>query len=342
MANRVVEGRGLTLWFPPRGRGPVGPSQENWPAERASAVSALQGVSLAVGEGEVVAVVGASGSGKSSLLRLLACLQPPSAGEVWWQGMRVDHLSEARRRRLRHLVQMVFQEPGGSFNPRHSVGFALREALRRRVQVAGDQGKENLLEEQLRQLLERVDLPASQDFLARRIDQFSGGQRQRLALARALAVQPKALLLDEPVASLDLPLRRQFMSWLAQLVGGASLAVLLVTHDMSILQGLATRVAVLLAGKIVEEGPWEAVRDDPRHPYTRALLQASQRGYHLPRFFIPSPSGCAFRLACPQASAACEQQPGVCQEAARSWACFHPLRKNFPQENFVQAQGEGG
>ncbi|MFN3413754.1 MAG: ATP-binding cassette domain-containing protein, partial [Thermoanaerobaculum sp.] len=285
-------------------------------------------------------VFGASGGGKSSLIKVLACLKRANAGEVYWQGLRVDNLSEGKLRPWRHLVQVVFQEPGSSFNPRHTVGFALREALHRPKTRLG---KDAVCErERLAQLFSLVGLPFSEEMLARRIFEFSGGQRQRLSLVRALAAEPKVLLLDEPVASLDVPVRRRFLDSLAELVPSTGLAVLLVTHDLNILDGLARRVVVLLSGRVVEEGPWAEVKRSPLHPYTRALLDATEDVLRWQRFFLPAPSGCPFRLACPWASAAClaEPHPQACR--GRRVACFHPLIGNISREKLVQTQREGG
>lgn len=334
MAEVLLEGRHLQLAFAPRG-GRVSRRRSG-----DGEVVALRDVSLAVKAGEVVGVVGASGAGKSSLIKVLACLQRAACGEVYWQGMRVDNLPESQLRPWRHRVQVVFQEPGSSFNPRHTVGFALREALS--AQEHRQQTGELLENERLRSLFFLVGLPFSEDFLSRRIYEFSGGQRQRLSLVRALAVQPTVLLLDEPVASLDVPVRRRFLHSLTELVSTTGLGVLLVTHDLSILDGLAQRVLVLLAGRVVEEGPWSEVKRSPLHPYTRALLDASENVLRWQRFFLPAVSGCAFRLACPWASPACLSEPELQASGSRRVACFHPLAGNISREKLVQTECEGG
>jgi len=327
MGEAVLVGRELTLAFPGRGRGRGG----------SGAVVALGGVSLALEEGEVLGVVGASGSGKSTLVRVLACLQPADSGEVWWAGERVDTMPERRRRRLRRLVQLVFQDPGASFNPRHGVGFALREAARVAQGLSGDEA-----EHAIARALEAVGLPLAGQELTRRIGEFSGGQRQRLALARALLTEPKALLLDEPVASLDAPLRRHFLASLRDLVERARLAALVVTHDFRVLQGLAHRVLVLLGGKVVEEAPWEVMRSTPRHPYTLALLQAAAGPRPGGVFLELAPSGCPYRSVCSRASAACGVFPPIGQLGPSWVACHHPLEENLEAQNLVQRQREGG
>lgn len=355
MAEAVLEGRDLVLVYAGRGRKGLGGALGR--GGSTCGVVALSGVSLAVEKGEVVAVVGASGSGKSSLVKVLACLQPATSGEVYWQGLRVDNLPEARRRPLRPTVQVVFQEPGSSFNPRHTVGFALREALRYGTAArhlrsstgpswlaeASAFRRETAREAATMQLLfSLVGLPFSQELLARRIHEFSGGQRQRLSLARALAAGPEVLLLDEPVASLDVPVRRHFLASLRELVARTQLAAVVVTHDLSILDGLAHRVVVLLAGRVVEEGPWPDVKAEPMHPYTAALLQAAAGSAKPQRFFLPIPSGCPFRPVCPKASPACLAEPTLEIQGKRKVACFHPLAGNISRENLVEPQREGG
>lgn len=301
-----------------------------------SRVCALDGVNVALRAGEVVGVVGASGAGKSSLVRVLACLASPDKGEVWWGGQRVDNLPEGERRAWRRQVQLVFQDPGSSFNPKHSVGFALREAARVGLGLRVPAARAAVVK-----VLQAVGFPSSQD-LGKRIHEFSGGQKQRLALARALLVQPKALLLDEPVASLDAPLRRQFLRFLQQLVEAQKLAALVVTHDFRFLEGLAQRVLVLLAGKVVEEAPWPALRQHPRHPYTLALLQAAAGPRPQGEFLRLAPSGCAFRLLCPRASSLCLAEPPAQELGAHRVACHHPLEENPEGKNFVETRGEGG
>ncbi|MGC8916789.1 MAG: ATP-binding cassette domain-containing protein [Thermoanaerobaculum sp.] len=355
MPDTVLEGRNLVLAFVGRGRhAGLAPPLEGPPRE--GRIVALAGVSLAVARGEVVGVVGASGAGKSSLVRVLACLLKPDAGEVYWRGMRVDDLPEAKRRPWRHLVQVVFQEPGSSFNPRLSVGFGLREALNQGRKARANSEKSPGPErdpmaaiwgaksdqDAIRSLFAVVGLDFSPPLLERRIFEFSGGQRQRLSLARALAAAPEVLLLDEPVASLDVPVRHRFLDTLREAVSRAGLAVVLVTHDLAVLEGLARRVLVLLSGRVVEEGLWEQVRKAPLHPYTWALLEASRTVPRGQRFFQLGASGCPFRLACPRASAACTADPPLEGEGERRVACFHPLSGNISNEKLVERQREGG
>lgn len=306
MAEVVLAAKELTLTFPARRRG-------------AQAVTALAGVSLQLAGGQTLGIVGATGSGKSSLVRLLACLLPPSSGEVYWAGTRVDHLSERRRRPLRRMVQVLFQDPGSSFNPRHSVGYALREAAK-----LGQGLRAGEIPEVVAETLRVVGLPPPQE-LGKRIYEYSGGQRQRLALARVLLAKPSVLLLDEPVAALDAPLRRRFARELHTLVRQSGAAAVIVTHDFGLLPGLVDRVAVLLGGRIVEEGPWHGVQQGPRHPYTQALLRAAEGPKPEGPFLQWAEVGCPFRCCCSWASQRCKELPPLVGVGGHRWACHHPL-----------------
>lgn len=310
MAEIVLAARELALTFPAR----------RW-GGGARAVTALADVSLQLGQGQTLGIVGATGSGKSSLVRVLACLVPPSSGEVYWAGTRVDCLSERRRRPLRRMVQVLFQDPGSSFNPRHSAGFALREAAK-----LGRGLREAEIPDAVAEALRVVGLPPTED-LSKRIYEYSGGQRQRLALARVLLAKPSVLLLDEPVAALDAPLRRRFASELHLLVRQSGAAAVVVTHDFGLLPGVAERVAVLLGGRIVEEGPWQAVQKSPRHPYTAALLRAAEGPKPEGPFLQLAEVGCPFRCGCTRASQLCQELPPLPGDGGHRWACHHPLLK---------------
>lgn len=327
MAN-VLSAFGVTVRYPRRGvRGAHAPAS----------LTALVDVSVSLREGEVLGVVGASGSGKSSLVRALACLTPFASGEVFWLGKRVDNLPERHRRPLRRLVQVVFQDPGSSFNPKHAVGFALREAAR----VAPEVSRKST-DEAIGEALSLVGMDAEAETLNKRIGEFSGGQQQRLALARAMLVQPKVLLLDEPVAALDASLRRGFMQLLQRAVRKTGLAAVLVTHDFGILEGLVQRVMVLLGGYVVEEAPWEMLRRQARHPYTWVLQQAA-RGLRSEGLFLSQlPGGCPFRGQCPRALDICRSMPELRPLGLGLVACHQPQDENLVEENFVHREWEGG
>jgi peptide/nickel transport system ATP-binding protein len=224
---------------------------------------ALGGVSIAVGKGERVGVVGESGSGKTTLARLLCALDHPTRGDVRYDG---ESIVGTRERDLRHLragVQMVFQDPMGSLDPRMTIGAIVAEPL---VGLGrpGDHAA------RVRQLLDAVGLPAGA--AGRYPHQFSGGQRQRIAIARALAPGPRVLIADEPVSALDVSVRAQVLNLLLDLTEEFHLALVFVSHDLSVVRFLCERVAVLYRGELVEEGPTDEVYRAPRHEYTASLL----------------------------------------------------------------------
>jgi ABC-type glutathione transport system ATPase component len=226
---------------------------------------ALRGVSLAIAAGERVGVVGESGSGKTTLARLLAGLDKPTAGDVRFEGESIVGRRESELRRLRRGVQMVFQDPMGSLDPRMTVGAIVAEPLVG-LGAPGDHAA------RVAELLEAVGLPAGS---ARRYPhQFSGGQRQRIAIARALAPHPGVLIADEPVSALDVSVRAQVLNLVLDLADDLHLTVVFVSHDLSVVRFLCDRVAVLYQGEIVEQGPTAEVYEHPQHEYTRTLLAA--------------------------------------------------------------------
>ena len=232
------------------------------------AVQALDGVSLEVHPGDRLAIVGESGSGKSTLARLFLALEEPTAGEVRFEGATLDIRHRAGLADLRRAVQIVFQDPLGSLDPRMSIGDSVAEPLRA-LHIAGDHRA------RVEELLNAVGLSSS---AARRYPhQFSGGQRQRVAIARALAPRPRVLVADEAVSALDVSVRAQVLNLIDDLVDRFGLTLVFISHDLAVVRHLCTRVAVLYRGRLVEQGPAEQVYQDPRHPYTRALLQAVPR-----------------------------------------------------------------
>ena len=228
-------------------------------------VEAVRGVSLAVHRGEVLAVIGESGSGKSTLARAILGLTPPHSGTLRLDGERVPLAVTARSRVQRRKLGMVFQDSGAAFNPRFSVARILNEPIRL---LGGDAGK-GAAEE----LLDAVGLSGA--LLGRRPHELSGGQRQRVGIARALAGNPEVLICDEAVSALDLSVQAQILNLLADLLLRRGLAILFITHDISVVSYLADRIAVMHQGKIVESGPASAVLDTPRMAYTRTLLASA-------------------------------------------------------------------
>jgi peptide/nickel transport system ATP-binding protein len=284
---------------------------------------ALQGVSLAVRPGETVSLVGESGSGKTTLTRVVLGLQAADAGWVRINGEFVPLDGRSFPSHLRRHVQVVFQDPFASLNPSMTVGQLVGEGLREHRVVPASQHHRAVVE-----LLDSVGL--SESFANRYPRELSGGQRQRVSIARALAPQPKLLLLDEPMSSLDATTQAQILALLQQLQRDVGLAYLLVSHDIGLVRRISDRVVVLYQGKVMETGPAQAVWDNPRHPYTQLLeacvpvadpdaLSRSQRAARRVRFeanrldVSVAQHGCAFVSRCPSALAQCsvEEPPSI-------------------------------
>lgn len=235
---------------------------------RGEPVSALDGVSLSVQSGQTLGLLGESGSGKSTLANAVLGLITPTEGEILVDGHETTRLPARARRALARRVQVVFQDPYGSLNPSRTVGSTLAEPLRLHYRIGRAQAAA-----QVADTLEQVGLPS--DAATRYPGQFSGGQRQRIAIARALILQPDLLVCDEPTSALDLSVQAQILNLLLDLQRQRNLAYLFISHDIDVVRHLADRVAVLLRGHLVEEGPVEQVMAAPRHPYTQALLAAA-------------------------------------------------------------------
>jgi len=297
-------------------RFPLRRSALDWVRGRpAPALRAVDGVSLLVRRGETLGVVGESGCGKSTLARCLVRLHEPDAGTIRLEGQDALALSGPARRAYNRRVQMVFQDPYGSLNPRLRVGDALAEALavHRVVERAAVPGR-------VRALLDLVHLP--RDAAGRYPHEFSGGQRQRIGIARALAVEPALIIADEPVSALDVSVQAQIVNLLLELQERLGLALLFITHDLRLVRHIAHRTAVMYLGRIVETGPTEALFATPRHPYTRALIEAVPQVVpgarprdaavqgELPSAILP-PAGCPFHPRCPIAEPRCATVPPV-------------------------------
>ncbi|MGA2494441.1 MAG: dipeptide ABC transporter ATP-binding protein [Roseiarcus sp.] len=290
-------------------------------------VHALDGVSFSLDAGRTLAVVGESGSGKSTLARLLTLIEPPTAGALLIEGEDVATADHARRRRLRQDVQMVFQNPYGSLNPRQRIGKALEEPLLVNTRQSGAER-----EAAARAIMAKVGLRP--EFFHRYPHMFSGGQRQRIAIARALMLRPKILVLDEPVSALDVSIRAQVLNLLAELQEEFNLAYVFVSHDLSVVHHIANEVMVIYLGYAVELGGREAIFSAPQHPYTRALLSATpvadptaKRGRILLKGEPPSPiappPGCPFNPRCPLAFDRCrKEKPPLEVKQGRAVACW--------------------
>ncbi|MCS6912773.1 MAG: ATP-binding cassette domain-containing protein [Myxococcales bacterium] len=297
--------QGLRKYFP--GRGLLGPR---------AAVRAVEDVTLSVWPGETVGLVGESGCGKSTLGRLAVRLLRPTAGQILLQGSDISDLSERQLRPLRRCVQLIFQDPYSSLNPRMSVRQILAEPLRIHRLVRGRAEEEERIEE----LLAQVGL--RRDALSRYPHEFSGGQRQRIGIARALAVRPRFLVADEPVSALDVSIQAQIINLLCDLQEREGLTYLIISHDLRVIEHMCDRIAVMYLGRLVEVLS-RAELVSPRHPYTEALLSAVpglDRTRPLHPVMLPGeppspaapPPGCVFHPRCPRYELA--GRPAICRE----------------------------
>jgi dipeptide transport system ATP-binding protein len=289
---------------------------------------AVAGASFTIRPGETLAVVGESGCGKSTLGRMVCLIEPPSSGELSLVGLDAVRGDRDSRRRLRPLVQMVFQNPYASLNPRKKVGAILEEPLIINTQLGPAERRDAA-----RDMMVKVGLRP--DNYERYPHMFSGGQRQRIAIARALMLSPKVVVADEPVSALDVSIRAQVLNLLMDLQEGLGLAYLFISHDLGVVRHIAKRVMVMYLGRPVEHGDALAIFSRPRHPYTRALMSSTPAvdpAHRAQRIAIkgeiPSPldppPGCAFHRRCPFATAECqERRPELRDFDGRLVACHH-------------------
>ncbi|MBC3456686.1 ABC transporter ATP-binding protein [Pseudomonas mosselii] len=292
-------------------------------------VSAVNGASLNLAAGETLGLVGESGCGKSTLARAILQLTPSCGGQVLYDGTDMNQGSPADIARLRHETAMIFQDPYSALNPRQRIGQILAEVLQVQRKVPAAQ-----IPARVGELLELVGLRA--ELAERRPGSLSGGQCQRVGIARALAVEPRLIVADECVAALDVSIQGQIINLLLELRERMGLALLFITHDLGVVRRLCDRVAVMYLGQIVEEGPVHEVFTAPRHPYTAALIQSIadiDPARRLPQDPLagepPSPlhlpSGCAFHPRCRHALPGCaETTPPEHIQGARRHACVHP------------------
>jgi peptide/nickel transport system ATP-binding protein len=334
-AAGILSARGVVKHFPARGtrRGGVLPSRE--------IVHAVCGVDLDLFPGETLALVGESGSGKSTVGRLLMGIVPPTGGQVLFDGASISGIRGERLRRFRRAAQLVFQDPSASLNPRMTAGDLISEPLR----VSGVSRPDRMA--RAGELITAVGLRTSH--LRRYPHEFSGGQRQRISIARALSTSPQVLILDEPVSALDVSAQAGVINLLKDLEAALSLSYLLISHDIALVRHIATRIAVMYLGRIVEVGDRQQVFEEPAHPYTHALISAVpvpdpaiERSRPRGRLVIGDmpnpvspPSGCRFRTRCPKfALELTEPEKEICMTDSpglTDHGTGHPVACHFPQ-----------
>jgi oligopeptide transport system ATP-binding protein len=314
MITNVVEVENLKMHFDAGGGGFLGlrPRQK---------VLAVDGVTFAIKQGETLGLVGESGCGKSTLGRTILQLHRPTAGQIRFKGQDLLRLERETLRTLRRHMQIIFQDPLSSLNPRMTVGNAIGEPIREHGLAAG-----RAVRERVEELLKLVGLNPS--FINRYPHEFSGGQQQRIGIARALSLSPEFIVCDEPVSALDISIQAQIVNLLEELQERLGLTFLFVSHDLRVVRHISDRVAVMYLGKVVEIAETDELYENPLHPYTKALLSAvpvvdvaSKRSRIILQGEVPSPinppSGCHFRTRCPVAIDHCAQvEPELVSKSA--------------------------
>ena len=309
------------------------PTGQSWLGRGGKLVRAVDGVRFSIAAGETLGLVGESGCGKSTTGKLILRLQDPTAGEIFWRGQAIGNLSQAEMRPVRRELQAVFQDPYSSLNPRIRAADIVAEPLRNFEPMSVAQARERVAH-----LFEKVGLRADQ--MVRYPFEFSGGQRQRLGIARALSVEPRLMVCDEPVSALDVSVQAQVINLLMDLQQEFGLSYLFVAHDLAVVEHISHRVAVMYLGRIVEIAPKRTIFTRPQHPYTEALLEAVPRpkpGARQQRRLlvgdVPSPinppPGCHFHTRCPYAEDRCRIEAPAMQEVSPGqWVACHLRQPN--------------
>jgi oligopeptide/dipeptide ABC transporter ATP-binding protein len=309
----LLEVKGLKQYFPIKG-GVFGRTVNH--------VKAVDGISFKIYEGETVSIVGESGCGKSTTGRAILRLDEPTSGEIEFNGLDLLSLNRRKMREIRKDLQVIFQDPFASLNPRQSIARILEEAMEILNVVPKNQRRQRSIE-----LLEQVGL--RDEFIDRYPHEFSGGQRQRIGIARALAVEPKLIICDEAVSALDVSVQAQVLNLLKQLQREYQLTYLFISHDLGVVRHISDRVIVMYLGRIVEIADKKSLFENPQHPYTRALLSAipepnrkKKKERVILKGDVPSPinppSGCRFHTRCPIATEQCKTQVPELKQVGRN------------------------
>ena len=296
---------------------------------RKALIHAVNGVTLEIAKGETLGIVGESGCGKSTLGRTILKVWEPDAGRIWCDGTDITGLSRHQMRPWRRCMQMIFQDPYASLNPRFTVGELIAEPM----EIYRTHG-ESEQRERVQELLETVGLKP--DHIRRYPHEFSGGQRQRIGIARALALEPEFIVCDEPISALDVSIQAQIVSLLERIQDEKGLSYLFIAHDLTMVRHISHRIGVMYMGGLVEIGPADEICEHPIHPYTKLLMsaipipdpiQARRQRPQLPEGEVPSPihlpAGCPFAPRCPHAKPECrETVPPLKDVGGRQVACF--------------------
>ncbi|CAH1541202.1 murein tripeptide/oligopeptide ABC transporter ATP binding protein OppF [Vibrio owensii] len=306
-------------------------SKSAWPWAKPSSLKAVDGVNVRLYEGETLGVVGESGCGKSTFARAIIGLVEATDGEVVWLGQDLTKMKDVQRRETRKEIQMIFQDPLASLNPRMTVGDIIAEPL----ETFYPELTKQEVKDRVKEMMAKVGLLPN--VINRYPHEFSGGQCQRIGIARALILKPKMIICDEPVSALDVSIQAQVVNLLKELQKELGLSLVFIAHDLSVVKHISDRVLVMYLGNAVELGEAEALFADPKHPYTRALMSAvpipdpeieRSKKIQMLEGDLPSPinppSGCVFRTRCPQATDECAQtRPHIEGSDVHAVSCLH-------------------